>query len=183
MKLPALGQAKRPVGKRERSLSLRQTRKRTIGSSKKQGESIRPGMNPKPTAPAAGRWFERTIPLHGKAGAGSSGNNGSGMAVIRIIAYGIEQAIPGCRQPQGWQQRTEHDSNPFHPPFDADKCKAFNVRAQNRVGRHPAIRDRRKVKSRCLSSGDSAATAPIPERAWFSRREFPTGRHSPFSNG
>jgi hypothetical protein len=86
------------------------------------------------------------------------------MAVISKIAYEIQETIPGYRQPQGWQERTEHDSDPTHHPFDASPAKVFNVRAQNWIGRPRDIRDRRKVRSRCLIRGDSAATAPIPER-------------------
>ena len=127
MKLPALGQAKWTVGKRERDVNLQQAGKRPIGSSKKLGKSIRPGMDPNPAGPASGRLLERTTPLNGKTIARSSGKNGSDMAVTSIFAYGIEQTIPGCRQPQGWQQRTEHDSDPTHHPFDARKCKVFNV--------------------------------------------------------
>jgi hypothetical protein len=87
-------------------------------------------MDPNPAAPASGRLLDRTIALDGKTIALSRGKDGSDMAVTRIFAYGIERTIPGCRQPQGWQQRTEHDSDPIHHPFDASESKVFNVFAR-----------------------------------------------------
>ena len=87
-------------------------------------------MDPNPAAPASGRLLDRTIALNGKTIAGSSGKDGSEMAVTHIITYRSERTIPGCRQPQGWQQRTEHDSDPIHHPFDASESKVFNVFAR-----------------------------------------------------
>jgi cation diffusion facilitator family transporter len=89
------------------------------------------------------------------------------MVVTLIIADRIEQAIPAGRQPQGWQQRTKHDSNPIHHPFDASECKMFNVRsrkldAHGNAGTNPGI----PLTFRRMNS--ESEHSPLTRFAWLS---------------
>jgi hypothetical protein len=68
--------------------------------------------------------------LNGDAIALPSGEDGIDTAVTDTIAWGIGKTIPICQQPQGWQQRTHHESEPIHQCFDAGKSKMFNVPAR-----------------------------------------------------
>ena len=71
---------------------------------------------------------ERATALNGQTFALWARYNGTGTTLITTADRGIEIAISGAQEPQGWHEATKHQPDPIHHSFDVNQSRLFSMR-------------------------------------------------------